>query len=134
MAPARRQRAGSELGSASQGHSDTLGDMATHKVWKSTLLLAVSFATAYGQPDKDLPPACKKYKNVRIPNGDQPTPQQAKALTRCSSVNLYYGLDGPADLNKARLCAYVEMAGKQAHDEYFWGPAILTMVYANGKG
>jgi uncharacterized protein YecT (DUF1311 family) len=103
--------------------------MPTHKVWKTALLLAVSLARG-----QDLPAACQKYKSVRIPSGDQPSPQQAKTLAKCSSVNLYYGLGGPADPDKARLCAYVEIAGKQTHDEYFWGPAILAMVYANGQG
>jgi hypothetical protein len=104
--------------------------MPTSTVWTTTLLLAISLVSG-----QELPEACRKYKNVPIPSGDQPSPRQAKTLAECSSVNLYYGLGGPADPDKARLCAYAEIAGKQrGDDEYFLGPAILAMAYANGKG
>src|SRR5260370_35756380 len=75
-----------------------------------------------------------KYKSVPIPSLDQPTPQQAKALAKCSSMNLYYGLGAPADPVRARLCAYTELGEKRANDDYFLGADTLMMVYANGRG
>jgi uncharacterized protein YecT (DUF1311 family) len=101
-------------------------------IWKATLLFALSSATIFGQPPDELPPACKKYRTVPIPSGDQPTPQQAKALADCSSKDFYYGFDHPSDPMKARLCAYAEIA--RGDNDLLSGTAILTMVYANGRG
>ena len=101
-------------------------------MWKPTLLLALSSATAFVQPPDELPPACKKYKTVSIPSSDRPTPEQAKALEDCSSEDLYYGFDHPPDPTKARLCAYLEITS--GDNALLSGTAILTMVYANGRG
>jgi hypothetical protein len=108
-----------------------------------SLLLAVLIATPTLQFAQD---ACEKYKAIPIPEADKPTPEQLETLKDCESVILYYGLyDVPSDPAQARLCAYTETAEGRHVPElgrteephsipYFWGPAILMMVYANGKG
>jgi len=106
-------------------------------------LLAILLATPALQFAQD---KCEKYKAVPIPEADKPTPAQLETLKDCESVILYYGLyDVPSDPAQARLCAFTETAeGRHTPDlgqtdqpgttPYFWGPAILMMVYANGNG
>ncbi len=63
---------------------------------------------------------CMKAKDARIPEADLPkSPPNAK----CDATDLYYSAASPADLTAARHCA---IATKD--------PAILMMLYANGKG
>jgi uncharacterized protein YecT (DUF1311 family) len=108
--------------------------MRRRSVGKTSLLLAM-FVAPFALSGQDLPPACEKYKRIPIPSGDEPTPAQAKALAKCTSSDLYYGIGQPADPARARLCAYVEIAGGGVPNQpVFWGPAILIMVYANGSG
>ena len=56
-------------------------------------------------------------------------------LSHCNAEELYYGFDRPADLVAALQCAYYERAHPQpARGDPFYGPGVLTMLYANGKG
>ncbi|PYP87660.1 MAG: DUF1311 domain-containing protein [Candidatus Angelobacter sp. Gp1-AA117] len=75
---------------------------------------------------------CAEAKNTELPAEDRPTPDESKALANCVSEDLYFGFGRPADPVTARKCAYAEM--DRGETRTFSGKAILTMVYANGKG
>lgn len=82
-----------------------------------------------GQATEDL---CKPYANVPIPAADKPTAAEAKALAGCDAEDLYYGFHRAPDYAQARRCAYQELDRKDA--KALGGPAVLAMIYANGKG
>jgi uncharacterized protein YecT (DUF1311 family) len=109
-----------------------------HKGSASLLLFLSTLPAlaALGQPqipDPDTQRVCAEVKDVELPSGDRPTPEEEKTLARCVSADLYFGFGQPADPVKARKCAHVEMK-KGEKDLVFGGRAILMMVYANGKG
>ena len=66
------------------------------------------------------------------PAADHPTAAEEKSLAKCSSLDAYYGLGEAADPVKARKCAFAEI--DRGSTFALGGKAILTMVYANGKG
>jgi tetratricopeptide (TPR) repeat protein len=82
--------------------------------------------------NNDCPAACSQWEKIQIPPADLPTAQDRQTLTSCSSQNLYFGIDRPADLVRARKCAYLERERGSA--PIFGGPGLLMMIYANGKG
>ena len=75
---------------------------------------------------------CAGQKDTQLPAEDRPTAEESKALANCVSEDLYFGFGRAADPVMARKCAYAEM--DQGETRTFSGKAILTMVYANGKG
>jgi hypothetical protein len=76
--------------------------------------------------------SCARVKRVPFPAGDQPDESQKAALRGCDAEDLYYGITGPADPAKARLCAYAQIAAKAG--VVFGGESILMMIYATGAG
>lgn len=50
----------------------------------------------------------------------------------CKSVEYYYGLNNKKGDEQARNCAYRELEEK--NENKFGGAAILSMIYANGRG
>jgi uncharacterized protein YecT (DUF1311 family) len=68
----------------------------------------------------------------------QPSPARAETgsdLQHCDSTALYYGFDQPADWNAARSCAYYQRSHpRQSPGDPFYGPGVLTMLYANARG
>lgn len=80
-------------------------------------------------PDES-PASCQKYKRIPAPRGDASISALGSSAAKCDSESLYYGFDGPAQPTKARECAYRELGQGLP----FGGEAILTMIYANGKG
>ncbi len=97
-----------------------------------SLLLAPVCAFAYDDDATGWETVCKQAENVSIPERDRPTIAEKKTLANCSSRDLYYGFGTPADPVNARKCAYREV--EQDNGEIFSGYAMLTMIYANGKG
>jgi hypothetical protein len=100
-------------------------------------IFSCSAATAaFGQSTVSDPGAkriCSGVSGIEVPAQDQPTPEEKKSLTGCLSEDLYYGFGHPADPAEARKCAYAEIdRGKDDLD--IAGRAVLTMIYANGKG
>jgi hypothetical protein len=75
---------------------------------------------------------CASVEQVELPAADRPSAAEENALVNCSSLDAYYGFGQPADPVKARKCAYAEM--DRGAKGALSGKAILTMVYANGKG
>jgi uncharacterized protein YecT (DUF1311 family) len=85
-------------------------------------------------------PEEKNWKAVCTQTAAQPlTPprfnkhQSEDQLQKCDSQALYYGFDGKADPAAALQCAYYERAHHSQEDDFFKGPGVLTMLYANGK-
>lgn len=53
----------------------------------------------------------------------------------CDSTAFYFGLGRPVDYSAARRCALVERSvPRPSIGDMFYGPGILSMIYANGKG
>lgn len=75
---------------------------------------------------------CASVKQADPPAADHPTAAEEKSLDKCSSLDAYYGLGEAADPVKARKCAYAEI--DRGSTFALGGRAILTMIYANGKG
>ncbi len=65
-----------------------------------------------------------------------PTPSLDPTFTPdCDSSSYYFGIGRPRDYAAARKCAYVERARPiPSRADMFYGPGILSMIYANGQG
>ncbi|MDQ2711244.1 MAG: DUF1311 domain-containing protein [Acidobacteriota bacterium] len=56
-------------------------------------------------------------------------------LEHCDSTALYYGFGHPQDPAAALQCAYYQRAHpRPSEGNPFYGPGVLTMLYANGRG
>lgn len=78
---------------------------------------------------------CEAVAQVQAPAGDEPSSEQAAALSGCDSEALYYGIGVAADPMKARLCAFTQQAQeKDPGLEGFSGSHMLMLIYGNGKG
>jgi hypothetical protein len=97
--------------------------------------LTAGLPTAFCQTTISDPGArqvCASVKDAEPPAGDRPSAAEEKTLADCASLNAYFGFGEPADPVKARKCAYAEI--DRAAPAALGGNAILTMIYANGKG
>jgi hypothetical protein len=88
--------------------------------------------TEAGRNGFDWEGVCDQVKDAAVPTQDRPSPEEAKALQDCSSEDIYYGITRPADPEKARKCAYVEL--DQGDEKVFGGSSMLMIIYANGRG
>ncbi|MDR1990147.1 MAG: lysozyme inhibitor LprI family protein, partial [Acidobacteriaceae bacterium] len=77
---------------------------------------------------------CTEVGQPNPPAADRPSAAQATALKGCDSTTLYYGIGTSPDYEKARHCAFVEAAAKDAADNLFGGTTTLMQIYANGYG
>lgn len=77
---------------------------------------------------------CRRIGAPKPPAADQPTAAQARALRECNSLKLYYGVGGPPNYARARLCAFVEVGLDIDGPNQLTGAAMLMQVYANGRG
>jgi Lysozyme inhibitor LprI len=85
-----------------------------------------------GRKGFDWEAVCDQVKDTAIPTQDRPSPEEAISLRDCSSEDIYYGITRPADAEKARKCAYVEL--DQGDEKVFGGSSMLMTIYANGRG
>lgn len=104
-----------------------------------TILAATSLAalaSPHGALAADYDAECKKLASIGVPANDLPSDAEKPALAGCDSEALYYGIGRPADLATARKCALLEPAvdPKNPAPTGLRGPAVLAMIYANGKG
>lgn len=100
-----------------------------------SILLVAACSSALSQTtiqDPRARQACAAVDQVEPPAADRPTAAEEKALTSCASIDAYYGLGEPADPVKARKCAFAEM--DRGTKNALSGKAILSMIYASGKG
>jgi hypothetical protein len=95
------------------------------------LLILLTTESARAESD-NADPRCARAQKVPFPAGDRPSDAQKAALKGCDAEDLYYGITGPTDLVKARLCAYAQIDSGDETD--FGGTAILMMIYATGAG
>jgi uncharacterized protein YecT (DUF1311 family) len=114
--------------------------------WKSRLMI-VAFAGAAGcaaaariSAQDTSSPEEKNWKAICAQAVTRPhTPprfnksQSEDQLQKCSAEALYYGFDGKTDPAAALPCAYYERSHASSDDDFFKGPGVLTMLYANGK-
>jgi len=102
-------------------------------IFLSSILLLTLTAFAQDQiSDPGARQICATVKDVEPPADDRPSAAEEKALTNCSSLELYFGFGQPADPVKARKCAYAQIdRGAKA---LLGGRVMLMMIYANGKG
>ncbi len=99
----------------------------------AALLLLVLLATTPARAEPSpVDPRCVRVQNVPFPAEDRPSAAQQAALKGCDAEDLYYGITGPADPGKARLCAYTQIGS--AAGLVFGGKSILMMIYATGAG
>jgi hypothetical protein len=63
-----------------------------------------------------------------------PPPADPAIKPDCDSSAAYYGIGHPVDYTAARSCALTEYANPVANPSIFYGPGILSMIYANGQG
>ena len=75
---------------------------------------------------------CRSVRDHAPPSSDQPRTNAARSLRGCDSEALYYGIGRPADAERARQCAFLEMAA--GDERVFGGRAMLMTIYANGVG
>jgi len=62
-------------------------------------------------------------------------PLTEKELESCNETKLYYGFGGKPDFPAALQCGWYQRAHPQhTLGNMFYGPGVLTMLYANGKG
>jgi hypothetical protein len=55
-------------------------------------------------------------------------------LARCDESDLYYGISGKPDYSAAMQCGWYERAHPKPNEaDMFYGPGVLTMLYANGQ-
>lgn len=77
--------------------------------------------------------SCYGTDKTPIPPNVLPTPEIAKSLAKCSSVDFYWGIHVPTDFAKARHCAFLERE-KKNDDNQLGGTGLLMMIFANGDG
>ena len=98
-------------------------------------LLALPSQICSQQADLDGRQECARLSPIEDPPADLPGPEEKQELANCRSYDLYFGFGAPADLAKARKCAYLEREqGKKLPETVFGGAGMLAMIYANGKG
>lgn len=62
-------------------------------------------------------------------------PLRAEELPACDETKLYFGIGGRPNYAAAVQCGWYQRAHPQhTRANMFYGPGILTMLYANGKG
>lgn len=115
--------------------------MRAHRL--ATLLVLIISCVAYSQQppyspayseDEHWQEVCKKAlaEPLTVPSF---TSASAETLANCDETVLYYGLVGKPDYAAALECGWYERAHpKENAANMFYGPGVLTMLYANGKG
>jgi len=107
-------------------------------------LLALTCATPLFAQLEDAGPVtqakCKEYLKTPLP-AEAAEAEQPKVWPDCRSYRFYSGIGTKVDYTAARKCAWSERLALQAGIEprytvasVFGGPAMLTVLYANGEG
>ena len=88
---------------------------------------------------------CGRLAARQPPGADLPTAAERAALRGCDAETAYYGIGVPVDYREARLCAFTHAELSPRQGDFYTtrcldcsgvieGPAVLTMIYANGRG
>lgn len=80
--------------------------------------------------------ASKATCDAALANPLTPAPELDPSFTPdCDSTSYYFGIGRPRDFVAARKCAFVERSRPTPSvGDMFYGPGILSMIYANGQG
>jgi hypothetical protein len=77
---------------------------------------------------------CHQHTVTSLDVQDIPTPLSGSELENCDEQALYYGIGRPVDFKAALQCGYYQRAHPQNNGNLFYGPGVLSMLYANGRG
>jgi uncharacterized protein YecT (DUF1311 family) len=98
----------------------------------SAALTFLSANSALAQETDTIDQICKRVSMINFPSADRPSPEEVEQLKGCQSMKFYYGIGVAPDYEKARKCAFLEMAS--GDNLVFGGSSVLMMIYANGQG
>jgi hypothetical protein len=106
-----------------------------------SILLLASCSTVFAQQmpdykaDKDWEQVCKQAEAQPLTAIQPSGPLSGDQLINCDETALYYGLGEKPDYAAALQCGWFQRAHPQDKvGNMFYGPGVLTMIYANGKG
>lgn len=74
--------------------------------------------------------ACALAAKLPNPPADLPPADTSS----CDAWGVYYGVDQPTDIKRARFCAYLNLAADDTAEGSIQAPAVLAMIYAGGEG
>jgi len=85
--------------------------------------------------DGDWEAVCEVAKAQPLETIQPSGPLSKEQLAKCDETALYYGFGGGPDYAAALQCGWFQRAHPQTTvGNMFYGPGVLTMLYANGKG
>lgn len=85
--------------------------------------------------DGDWEQVCKVAKAQPLEAIQPSGPLSKDEVAKCDETALYYGFGGRPDYAGALQCGWYQRAHPQVTvGNMFYGPGVLTMLYANGKG
>ena len=100
-----------------------------------TFLLCVTTNAWWAQDEARWRDVCNRAKSTPLPPPPPAGPLSPIALAGCDERALYYGIGGKADYTAALQCAWHQYTHPQnTVGNMFYGPGVLTMIYANGFG
>jgi hypothetical protein len=86
-------------------------------------------------PDKNWKQVCERAKAAPLPSITSSGPLTPDQLAKCDETALYYGLGLKPDYAAALRCGWSQRVHPQhTVGNMFYGPGVLTMLYANGQG
>lgn len=108
--------------------------------WTTIALLSLlaTAASSLGQSsygDGNWQQVCEKAVAAPVERPTATGPLPADKLAGCDSTDLYYGITSKPDYAAALECASYQRLHPDPHNgNMFYGPGVLTMLYANGLG
>ena len=108
------------------------------KLLPATVLLLLMTVPATAQlpeysGEKNWTQVCKQATTQPVDDPHLTGPLPPDELAHCDESALYYGFDGKPDYPAALQCAWYQRAHPQSTvGNMFYGPGVLTMLYANG--
>jgi hypothetical protein len=108
--------------------------MATLLKLTGALLIFSCAVQTYAQSNQDHDDAvCAQAAKLPNPPSDLP-PADASIPEHCDAWDMYYGEGQPMDVRGARYCAYSNLNVDGSMENGVEAPAVLAMIYANGRG
>ncbi len=87
------------------------------------------------QADENWERVCRAAKAQPLAFLSPDGPLSPSQLAHCDEMALYYGLGEKPDYAAALQCGWYQRAHPQpSNGNMFYGPGVLTMLYANGQG
>jgi hypothetical protein len=112
--------------------------MQVRKLAGSLFFIFVSFAVAQQTPyaaNENWKQVCDKAQKPTLTSPSFSKPLPSDELEGCDEKELYYGFDDVPDYDAALQCGWYQRAHPQDQiANMFYGPGVLTMLYANGQG